>query len=239
MNSSNSKKPNVIELSSVTKVYQMGSQEVNALAGVDLKVREGEFIAVTGPSGSGKSTLMNIIGCLDVPTDGKYFLNGIEVGSMKDSGLAHTRNRLIGFIFQTYNLLPKLTAQENVELPLIYGGVLSRKSKAQEALDKVGLSDRSNHLPTELSGGQQQRVGIARALVTNPSILLADEPTGNLDTQSTDEIMALIKELNQLDDLTVVLVTHETEIAMSAQRIINMVDGRIVKDSIIEDGVIK
>ena len=233
VDSLNSNKPNVIELSSVTKVYQMGSQEVKALAGVDLTVKQGEFIAVTGPSGSGKSTLMNIIGCLDVPTDGKYILNGVEVGSMKDSGLAHTRNRLIGFVFQTYNLLPKLTAQENVELPLIYGGAISRKFKALEALDKVGLSDRSNHLPAELSGGQQQRVGIARALVTNPSILLADEPTGNLDTQSTGEIMALINELNQQDDLTVVLVTHENEIAMSAQRILNMVDGSIVKDYMI------
>jgi len=220
----------LINLTDVSKRYDMGSVVVNALAGINLTIHRGEFISVTGPSGSGKSTLMNILGCLDVPTSGDFYFDGQDISQLNDSGLASIRNKMIGFVFQTYNLLPRLTALQNVELPLIYGNVRNRRRLASEALDKVGLSDRGDHLPAELSGGQQQRVGIARALATEPSVLLADEPTGNLDSHSTNEIIKIIQDLNQSQDITVILVTHETEIAELANRSINIVDGSIVED---------
>ena len=225
------KNESLITLSGVRKIYSIGSVEVAALAGVDLEIAEAEFVAITGPSGSGKSTLMNIIGCLDVPTDGEYRLQGQEVGSLGENGLADVRSKQIGFVFQTYNLLPRLTAQENVSLPLVYAGLSNRNDRAMEALEKVGLSDRANHLPTELSGGQQQRVGIARALVTQPSILLADEPTGNLDSQSTEDIMSLLISLNRETNLTLIIVTHEPDIASMARRTVRIVDGKIDDDT--------
>ena len=220
----------LINLTDVSKRYDMGSVVVNALDGINLTIHRGEFISITGPSGSGKSTLMNILGCLDVPTSGDFCFDGQDISQLNDSGLAKIRNKMIGFVFQTYNLLPRLTALQNVELPLIYGNVRNRRRLASEALNKVGLSDRGDHLPAELSGGQQQRVGIARALATEPSVLLADEPTGNLDSHSTSEIIKIIQDLNQSQDLTVILVTHETEIAELANRSINIVDGSIVED---------
>lgn len=225
------KNESLITLSGVRKIYSIGSVEVAALAGIDLEIAEAEFVAITGPSGSGKSTLMNIIGCLDVPTDGEYRLQGQEVGSLGENGLADVRSKQIGFVFQTYNLLPRLTAQENVSLPLVYAGLSNRNDRAMEALEKVGLSDRANHLPTELSGGQQQRVGIARALVTQPSILLADEPTGNLDSQSTEDIMSLLISLNRETNLTLIIVTHEPDIASMARRTVRIVDGKIDDDT--------
>ena len=225
------KNESLITLSGVRKIYSIGSVEVAALAGIDLEIAEAEFVAITGPSGSGKSTLMNIIGCLDVPTDGEYRLQGQEVGSLGENGLADVRSKQIGFVFQTYNLLPRLTAQENVSLPLVYAGLSNRNDRAMEALNKVGLSDRANHLPTELSGGQQQRVGIARALVTQPSILLADEPTGNLDSQSTEDIMSLLISLNKETNLTLIIVTHEPDIASMARRTVRIVDGKIDDDT--------
>jgi len=225
------KNESLITLSGVRKIYSIGSVEVAALAGIDLEISEAEFVAITGPSGSGKSTLMNIIGCLDVPTDGEYRLQGQEVGSLGENGLADVRSKQIGFVFQTYNLLPRLTAQENVSLPLVYAGLSNRNDRAMEALEKVGLSDRANHLPTELSGGQQQRVGIARALVTQPSILLADEPTGNLDSQSTEDIMSLLISLNREANLTLIIVTHEPDIASMARRTVRIVDGKIDDDT--------
>ena len=225
----------LITLSGVRKIYSIGSVEVAALAGIDLEIAEAEFVAITGPSGSGKSTLMNIIGCLDVPTDGEYRLQGQEVGSLGENGLADVRSKQIGFVFQTYNLLPRLTAQENVSLPLVYAGLSNRNDRAMEALEKVGLSDRANHLPTELSGGQQQRVGIARALVTQPSILLADEPTGNLDSQSTEDIMTLLISLNKETNLTLIIVTHEPDIASMARRTVRIVDGKIDDDTVHQD----
>ena len=224
--------PELINLTDVSKKYDMGSVVVNALTGINLTIAHGEFISITGPSGSGKSTLMNILGCLDVPTSGHFYFDGRNISQLNDSGLARIRNRMIGFVFQTYNLLPRLTALQNVELPLIYGNVRNRKKLAAESLDRVGLADRSDHLPTELSGGQQQRVGIARALATEPSVLLADEPTGNLDSHSTREIIKIIQELNISQNLTVILVTHEPEIARLANRSINIVDGAIVEDRI-------
>ena len=224
--------PELINLTDVSKKYDMGSVVVNALTGINLTIARGEFISITGPSGSGKSTLMNILGCLDVPTSGHFYFDGQNISQLNDSGLARIRNRMIGFVFQTYNLLPRLTALQNVELPLIYGNVRNRKKLAAESLDRVGLADRSDHLPTELSGGQQQRVGIARALATEPSVLLADEPTGNLDSHSTREIIKIIQELNISQNLTVILVTNEPEIARLANRSINIVDGAIVEDRI-------
>ena len=220
----------VIDLHNVTKVYQMGSQQVAALNGVDLSIEQGEMTAIMGPSGSGKSTVMNIIGCLDVPTSGRYLLEEQEVGSLSDDSLAGIRNRKIGFVFQTYNLLPRLTAQANVELPLLYGNGRDARRQALEALDKVGLRDRAGHRPTELSGGEQQRVGIARALVKAPSILLADEPTGNLDSRSSMEIIAILQHLNRDDGITVVVVTHEPDIAAYTRRIVSMRDGKVVSD---------
>jgi putative ABC transport system ATP-binding protein len=220
----------VIKLESVTKTYQMGNVEVKALYGVSLSIQQGEMVAIMGPSGSGKSTLMNIVGCLDVPTSGKYFLEDDEVGSLNDNQLAEIRNRKIGFIFQTYNLLPRLTALANVELPLLYGNSPDRRCRALEALEKVGLGDRTNHRPTELSGGQQQRVGIARALVKEPAIILADEPTGNLDSQSSGEIMDILQGLNREEGITVLVVTHEPDIARHTRRIISMLDGVVIRD---------
>ncbi len=222
----------MIVLEGVTKVYTLGSVQVTALAGVDLSIARGEMVAIMGVSGSGKSTLMNILGCLDVPTGGSYSLDGEDVGSLDDDRLAYIRNRKVGFVFQTYNLLPRLTALANVELPLLYGrDRRHRRRRALEALERVGLSDRMRHKPTELSGGQQQRVGIARALVKQPAILLADEPTGNLDSRSRQEILDILVGLNREEHLTVVIVTHSPEIAARTDRVISMLDGRIVDDS--------
>ncbi len=220
----------MITLEGVTKTYRMGRIEVPALQGIDLHVGAGEFVAIMGASGSGKSTLMNIIGCLDVPTTGRYVLDGTDVAKLGDDELAKIRNRKIGFVFQNFNLIPRTTALHNVEMPLIYAGVGGRTVRAREALVAVGLADRVNHQPTELSGGQQQRAAIARALVTNPAILLADEPTGNLDTASSVEIMRLLTNLNQEQGRTVVLITHEADIARFAKRVVELRDGRILRD---------
>ncbi len=224
----------LIQLQGVHKVYQLGMVEVHALRGIDLTVARGEYVSIMGPSGSGKSTLMNIIGCLDVPTRGRYILNGTDVSTMDDDDLARIRNKEIGFVFQTFNLLPRATALHNVELPLIYAGVPAsqRKKLAQEALERVGLADRMLHRPNELSGGQRQRVAIARALVNNPSIILADEPTGNLDTRTGAEIMAIFDSLHQQGN-TIVLVTHEEFIARHAQRIIHLLDGNIEREEMV------
>ena len=221
----------VIAIHNVTKTYQMGQVRVRALQGVNLTVERGEMLAVMGPSGSGKSTMMNIIGCLDVPTDGRYYLEGEDVRAMNDNELARIRQGKIGFVFQTYNLLPRASALANVEMPLLYGNGRNRRARALDALDRVGLAHRAKHMPTELSGGEQQRVGIARALVKEPSILLADEPTGNLDTRSSDEIMTVIQGLNRNEKLTIVLVTHETDIAQHTNRIVSFRDGLVVDDA--------
>ncbi|GAA5174016.1 ABC transporter ATP-binding protein [Pseudonocardia eucalypti] len=219
----------MIQLQNVTKIYRMGTVELRALDGVNVSIDGGDLVAIMGPSGSGKSTMMNILGCLDVPTEGTYKLDGIDVGTLSDNQLADIRNRKIGFVFQAFNLIPRTTAQRNVELPMVYAGMGNRRGKAHDALDKVGLSDRTRHLPSELSGGQQQRVAIARAIVTDPVMILADEPTGNLDTASTVEIMKLLVELNDAGR-TVVLITHEHDVANFAKRIITLRDGAIVSD---------
>ena len=221
---------NIIDLQEVTKVYRIGEIAVNALAGVSLTIERGELTAIMGPSGSGKSTMMNIIGCLDVPTSGTYSLEGENVRGLSDDRLAEIRNREVGFVFQTYNLLPRLSALANVELPLMYGNGRGRRERSLRALDQVGLSDRVRHKPVEMSGGQQQRVGIARALVKNPSILLADEPTGNLDTASSQEIIWTIQQLNRQSNITVIIVTHERDIAAHANRVVRMLDGKILDD---------
>jgi len=222
----------LIEIKDVKKIYEMGDEKLFALNGVSFNIEKKEYVAIMGPSGSGKSTLMNIIGCLDTPSSGEYFLNGKQVSDMDDNELAHIRNKEIGFVFQTFNLLPRSDALHNVELPLIYSGISrhERIKKAENALISVGLGDRMKHKPNELSGGQRQRVAVARALVNNPSILLADEPTGNLDTKTGEEIMALLSELNNNGN-TIIIVTHEEEIAKHADRIIKIRDGIIEYDT--------
>ena len=220
----------MITLEGVTKAYRMGKLAVPALQGIDLHVSQGEFVAIMGASGSGKSTLMNIIGCLDVPTSGRYLLDGTDVAKLNDDQLAVIRNRKIGFVFQNFNLIPRTSALHNVEMPLVYAGERGRGERAREALGSVGLADRVHHQPTELSGGQQQRAAIARALVTNPAILLADEPTGNLDSASSVEIMRLLANLNAEHGRTIVLITHEQDIARFARRTVELRDGRIVRD---------
>ena len=221
----------LIDIKNLTKVYDIGTQQVNALRGMDLAIDDNEYMAIMGPSGSGKSTLMNIIGCLDTPTSGEYNFAGSIVSEMDDDRLAEIRNREIGFVFQTFNLLPRANALHNVELPLIYNGTPAskRKKMAKEALEKVGLGDRMSHRPNELSGGQRQRVAIARALVNNPSLILADEPTGNLDTRTGDEIMEILEDVHDAGN-TIVLVTHEEYIAEHTNRIIRLRDGKIERD---------
>ncbi len=234
-----SDKKAIIQITDLTRTYQMGETLVRALAGVSFNVDENEYIAIMGPSGSGKSTLMNMIGCLDTPSSGEYILNGNRVSQMDDAELAEVRNREIGFVFQTFNLLPRTSCLANVELPLIYAGMKSseRKERAAEVLDKVGLGDRMDHKPNELSGGQRQRVAIARALVNNPSILLADEPTGNLDTKTGDEIMLLFEELYRQGN-TIILVTHEDEISRYSRRVVRLRDGLIESDTPVESPVL-
>jgi putative ABC transport system ATP-binding protein len=221
----------LIETRDLWKTYSMGNQDVHALGGVSIQIQRGEYVAIMGPSGSGKSTLMNLIGCLDTPTKGSYLLNGQQVREMDDDELARIRNEEIGFVFQTFNLLPRATALHNVELPLIYAGVTGtdRRDRALEALARVELSDRVTHRPNELSGGQRQRVAVARALVNNPSILLADEPTGNLDSKTGIEIMALFERLH-LTGNTIVLITHESEVADYAHRVVQLHDGKVAQD---------
>lgn len=221
----------VIELKDIMKTYQMGDSVVHALCRVNLKIEPGEFTSIMGPSGSGKSTMMNILGCLDRPTSGEYFLDGKEIAGYDDDELAHTRNAKIGFVFQNFNLLAKLTAQENVALPLVYAGVdeEERMERAKKALEAVGLGERLEHKPMEMSGGQRQRVAIARALINNPAIIMADEPTGNLDTKSSYEIMDIFKKMNE-SGKTVVMVTHEPDIAEQTKRILVMRDGQLVSD---------
>jgi putative ABC transport system ATP-binding protein len=220
----------IIQVEDVTKVYQMGQVQVHALRGVSLRVERGEMVAVMGASGSGKSTLMNILGALDVPTSGVYRLESQDVGRMNDRQLAHMRNRRIGFVFQTFNLLPRTSALENVELPLVYAGQWNRHQRCVHALEMVGLGERMRHTPSELSGGQQQRVAIARALVNGPSIILADEPTGNLDSKSGAEVMRVFQRLNEEQGITVIVVTHEPDIAEHTRRIIRLHDGLVVSD---------
>jgi len=221
----------IIQLTNITKFYQVGEEKVHALDGVSIQIQKNEYVAIMGPSGSGKSTLMNIIGCLDTPTSGLYELNSTNVSDMDDNQLAKIRNKEIGFVFQTFNLLARSNVLHNVELPLIYGGIgsMERKKSARAAIERVGLTDRIHHKPNELSGGQRQRVSIARALVTQPSILLADEPTGNLDTKTGDEIMMLIDTLHK-EGNTIILVTHEEDIALHAHRRIRLRDGKIEAD---------
>lgn len=219
-----------IELRDITKVYSIGDQAVHALGGISLDIADGELVAIMGPSGSGKSTLMNIIGCLDQPTTGTYRLDGVEVAGLDDDALAEIRNHKIGFVFQSYNLLPRMPAIEQVELPLLYGDGVRSPERAAEALRTVGLGDRMEHKPTELSGGQSQRVAIARALVTNPSMILADEPTGALDTRTSEEVMALLQHLNESRGLTVVLITHEPSVAECTRRTIRLRDGLVIAD---------
>jgi putative ABC transport system ATP-binding protein len=221
----------LINVNGVKKVYEVGVQKIEAVAGVDLKIERNEYVAIMGPSGSGKSTFMNILGCLDTPTEGTYHLNGQEVSNLTDDELARIRNKEIGFVFQTFNLLPRATALQNVELPLIYGGVSKeeRRKRAWQALEAVGLGDRAVHRPNELSGGQRQRVAIARAIVNRPSIILADEPTGNLDSRTGEEIMEILNEIQKAGN-TIVIVTHEEYIAENANRIVRLLDGKIESD---------
>ncbi len=226
----------LIETKDLWKTYEMGSEKVHALRGVSITIEKGEYVAIMGPSGSGKSTLMNLIGCLDTPTQGEYFLNSKRVSQMNDDELAAIRNREIGFVFQTFNLLPRATALHNVELPLIYNGTSAqgRKEMANRALERVDLGDRVTHKPSELSGGQRQRVAIARALVNDPSLLLADEPTGNLDSKTSVDIMKLIDELHRQGN-TIIIVTHEKDIALHAHRVLSILDGQIASDERVAD----
>ncbi len=219
----------MIELENITKVYRMGKVDVSALNGISLSIEEGELVALIGASGSGKSTLMNIIGCLDKPTSGRYILDGADVSRLNDNKLADLRNRKFGFVFQEYNLLSRASALANVELPLVYSGGRQKRQRTMEALERVGLAHRAKHKPTEMSGGEQQRVAIARALVNDPTLILADEPTGNLDSAVTAEIISIFKQLNG-DGITVIMVTHEMDIASQARRIIRLLDGKIVSD---------
>ena len=228
----------LIEIRDITKTYRMGGDiEVHALRGVSLQVSEGELLSIMGPSGSGKSTLMNVLGCLDQPTSGEYYLGGIDVKALNDNALAEIRNGKIGFVFQTFNLLPRTTALQNVELPLIYRGAggRERRRQATDALEMVGLGDRIGHRPNELSGGEQQRVAIARALATQPAIILADEPTGNLDSRSGAEIVAIFQRLNREMGITVAFVTHDPDIAAHTRRIVQLLDGKIVADEPVEN----
>jgi putative ABC transport system ATP-binding protein len=220
----------IIEIKDITKVYRMGDVAVHALRGVSLKVEQGEMLAIMGPSGSGKSTLMNIIGCLDQPTAGEYRLAGEDVARLNDDRLAEIRNRRIGFVFQSFNLLARTSAVQNVELPLIYSGIRNRRARAIAALEAVGLGERLQHRPSELSGGQQQRVAIARALVTSPSIIMADEPTGNLDSKAGAEVMHIFQKLNAEQGITIILVTHEPDIAEHCRRVVHIYDGAILCD---------
>ena len=222
----------VISFTSVHKIYRTGEVEVHALRGVSMEVRRGEFVAVMGPSGSGKSTMMNIIGCLDRPTSGTYILDGIDVSTMSKNQRADTRNQKIGFVFQSFNLIPRTTALANVELPMVYAGMApsERRQRARRALESVGLAEKEASLPNQLSGGQQQRVALARALASNPAIILADEPTGALDTKTAEEIMQIFRQLNQERRITIVLVTHEADIALHADRLVRFRDGEIQED---------
>jgi putative ABC transport system ATP-binding protein len=226
----------IIKFSNITKIYQVGEEQVHALDGVSMQIQKNEYVAIMGPSGSGKSTMMNIVGCLDTPTSGLYELNGTNVSDMNDNQLAKVRNKEIGFVFQTFNLLARSNILHNVELPLIYGGIGSteRKKIARAAIDRVGLTDRIHHKPNELSGGQRQRVAIARALVTQPAILLADEPTGNLDTKTGEEIMLLFDVLHK-EGNTIILVTHEEDIAQHAHRRVRLRDGKVERDEPVKD----
>jgi len=228
----------MLQVNNLTKVYQTEKIAVTALKGVSFSIEAGSFVSIMGPSGSGKSTLMNILGCLDTPTQGQYILDGVEVSRMVERDLAKVRNAKIGFVFQTFNLLPRLSCLRNVELPMIYAGIneKNRKKRALEALERVGLANRADHLPSEISGGQRQRVAIARALVNNPAIIMADEPTGNLDTRTGEEIMAVFQELNQ-EGVTIILVTHEPDIAQHTQRILYFRDGRLREDNRVSDPV--
>ena len=220
----------MIRLRRISKVYKLGSQTVHALRGVDLEIRDGEFMAIMGPSGSGKSTLMNIIGCLDRPTEGSYELDGIDVRRLNDSQLAKVRNRRLGFVFQSFNLLPRLDAVDQVAMPLSYRGVTNRKQVAKVALKLVGLENRMHHRPTQLSGGQQQRVAIARAIVGNPALILADEPTGALDTKTSHDVMEIFRKLNEERGITIAFVTHEPDVAAYTRRIVSLRDGEVVSD---------
>ena len=226
----------LIELNNIYKIYHMGDTEVHALDGVTIRIQKGEFVAIVGQSGSGKSTAMNIIGCLDVPTRGTYRLNGVDVSTMNDDEQADIRNKMLGFIFQQYNLLPKLSVQENVELSLLYAGVgaAERRARALKALKRVGLESKARNMPNQLSGGQQQRVSIARALAGDPSVILADEPTGALDSRTSREVLSFLQELNR-EGNTIVLITHDNSIAVRAQRIIRLQDGRVIYDGPSDD----
>ncbi len=228
----------IITIRDMSKVYVMGEHKVHALRGVSLEIFEGDFLSIMGPSGSGKSTMMNMLGALDQPTVGTYLLDGIDVGQLDDNALADIRNRKIGFVFQNFNLLPRTSALQQVELPLIYGGRKQRKEMAKRALELVGLGDRLDHKPSELSGGQQQRVAIARALVNEPSIILADEPTGNLDSKSGTEVMQIFQRLNQENGITVIFVTHDPWIARHTQRVVMLADGLIVQDEAIAEPLV-